>query len=220
MSDAESNLDLEKLGVELAEQGQYAKARNIFERILTTKTVPLHKAQVLRSIMLTYDKEGNKAAAIETANEILSIPDLCNTNHGIYLHGQITGYLRRLQRSSIWSSPNFLISFAAYCSGASLGAIFGSKIQLTSHMLSSLKVFQDLRYIGACLGALVGLFFLNRLAAQSGRSLCIICGVIGIASTAYLLLQNDLLLGLIFLLGILVVIPVLLQVIFSVLLRS
>jgi hypothetical protein len=93
----DSTSDLERQGVELAKRGQYAEARSLFERVLPTKAVPLHRAQVLRNIMLTYDREGNKARAMETCQQILEIPGLCDTTDGVFLHGQITGYLRHSQ---------------------------------------------------------------------------------------------------------------------------
>lgn len=42
MMDNEPNSDLERQGVDLTNQGRYYEARGIFERVLTTKAVPLH----------------------------------------------------------------------------------------------------------------------------------------------------------------------------------
>jgi hypothetical protein len=87
----------EAQGVELAQQGQYAAARHIFQEVLSTKTVPLHRGQVLRNIGLTYEREGNKDEAIRVYQEILAVPGLCDTIEGVYLHGQIRGHGHQLE---------------------------------------------------------------------------------------------------------------------------
>ena len=74
MNDVQSGSDLERQAVELANGGKYSEARALFERVLETKAVPLHRAQVLRNIMFTYDKDGNNVRAMEIAEDILHVP--------------------------------------------------------------------------------------------------------------------------------------------------
>jgi len=211
MSDIENTFDLEKQGVELAKQGQYAEARSIFERVLTTKTVPLIRAQVLRNIMLTYEREGNKVAAIETGKEILAIPGLYDTKQGSYFRSQIKGQIWRLEGRSIWTSPSVSASFAAYSLGALNGAIFGSQVQSS--------VNQDLRYGGACLGSILGILFLTRLAKFCGSSISLICGILSSGITTYVLLQKGFMPGFA-ILGTLIITPIFLSRLLSVIYRN
>ncbi len=206
MTGSESSSDVESRGVELAKQGQYAEARSMFQEILTTKAAPLHRAQVLRNIMLTYEREGNKTAAIETCNEILEVPGLCETTEGVYLHGQITGHVRRLQGRSVRTSHSVSAVFAAYTAGASIGAVLGSKAQGVGYTILGRAVNQDLRYGGACLGAVLGVFLFVRVAAAAGPAMSLICGIACTAMTVYVLLQENLALGFA-ILGILVLTP-------------
>ena len=108
MADSESR-ELEERGIELAKQGQYAEARSIFQKVLLTKTEPLSRADVVQNIMRTHEREGNKEAAIETAEEILKIlgaHNLLQTIEGTAFHGEITGDIRRLQGHSALTSPS------------------------------------------------------------------------------------------------------------------
>jgi hypothetical protein len=219
MADNESLSDLERRGVELAKQGQYAEARSIFEHVLTTKTVPLHRAQVLQNIMLTYDREGDIARAIETAHEILAIPGLWDTTDGVFLHSQITGYVRHSQGRSFWTSHSFSALFAAYFGSASIGAVLGSEVQGLGYTLLGQAVDQDLRYGGALLGAVLGFFLFARIATAAGTAMSLILGIACTALTAYVLLEEDLTLGFAFL-GILMLTPLLLGGVLSAMLRN
>jgi tetratricopeptide (TPR) repeat protein len=214
-----SSSELERRGLALAEQGRYAEARSLFERVLPTKVMPLHRAQVLRNIMLTYDREGNKARAIETCQEILEIPGLCDTTDGVFLHGQITGYVRHSQGRSFWTSRSFSAVFAAYSAGAAMGAVLGSKVQGSGFTLLGQAVDQDLRYGGAALGALLGFFLFARIAASAGPAMSLIGGIACSGLTAYVLLAGDKTLGF-SVLGILVLTPLFLSSLMSALLRN
>lgn len=201
------NSDSERRGIDLANQGRYAEARQIFEKVLTSKAVPLHRAQVLRNIGLTYEREGDKQAAIGVYQEILAVPGLCETTEGVYLHGQITGHVRRLQGSPIWGSASVSALFAAYSVGAAIGAALGSRLHGAGQTLSGVAVAQDLRYGGAGLGAVLGIFLFARVAAGAGPVLSWIGGVVCVVLTTYVLLEEDLKLGLLTL-AILVLVPV------------
>jgi tetratricopeptide (TPR) repeat protein len=209
-ANSEPDSSLESCGVELANRGQYEAARKIFQEVLISKTVPVHRAQVLRNIMLTYEKEGNKQAAIEKCNEILEVPGLTEDSEGVYLHGQISGHVTRLQGRSVWNLRSLAgISglFAAYAGGAAWGAAIGSKMQDAGHTIFGQAVHQDLRYGGACLGAIVGLFLFSRVMVAAGPALSIAAGIVCAAFTSYILLQQDVQLGFL-ILGNLVLLPI------------
>ena len=214
MNDVQSGSDLERQAVELANGGKYSEARALFERVLETKAVPLHRAQVLRNIMFTYDKEGNKVRAMEIAEDILNVPGLCDTNEGVFLHGQITGHIDKTQGRSIWMSKSLSAVFAAYSAGAAWGAALGSKAQGSGITLFGQTVTQDLRYGGAAMGALLGLFVFARITASAGPVLSLLSGLVCTAFTAYMLLSEDFLLGL-SILGILVTTPIFLMLAIS-----
>jgi hypothetical protein len=82
----------------------------------------------------------------------------------------------------------------------------GSKVQGTGFTLLGKAVNQDLRYGGAVLGAFLGFFLFARIAAAVGPGISLIAGVVCTAFTAYVLLVDDLALGL-SVLGILVLTP-------------
>jgi hypothetical protein len=96
-SSAESESPLERRGIQLTEQGHYAEARSFFERVLPMRAEPLCRAQVLQNIMLTYIKEGNRARAMETGQDILEVFGLTETPEGTELHGEIVGRFNRDQ---------------------------------------------------------------------------------------------------------------------------
>jgi tetratricopeptide (TPR) repeat protein len=144
------NRVLEARGVELAKQSQYAEARRIFEKVLPTKAIPLHRAEVLQKIGFTYEREGNKEEAIRIYQKILEVPGLYDTTDGVLLHGRITGHVNRLQgRSSLRSMP--VGGYAVFASTA-LGALVGSEMYHPN-------------LTGMVLGVLVG-FFLSLPIAQ------------------------------------------------------
>jgi hypothetical protein len=143
MSGEDPNRALEARGVELARQGQYAEARGLFEQVLPNKADPLHRAQVLRNIGLSYEREGNKVEAIRVYQQILEVPGLWDTNEGVSLHGQITGHVNRLQGRSVWSGVN--VGVYALFASTPLGALIGG--QMSHHTP-----------IGIALGAVVGFF--------------------------------------------------------------
>lgn len=206
MSHDEGNSDLEARGVELAQQGRYAEARRIFEEVLSTKSVPLHRGQVLRNIGLAWEREGNKEEATRAYQRILEVPGLCDTNEGVYLHGQITGHIRRMQGGSIWGATSVYALFAGYCTGAAIGAALGSKAQGAGYTIFGRAIEQDLRYGGACLGAFLGVFLISRIAAAAGPALSWLGGIACAGMTAYILLEDNVKLGLI-ILAILVLLP-------------
>jgi tetratricopeptide (TPR) repeat protein len=199
MPSDEASSELEARGVELAKQGQYAEARRILGEVLSTKTVPLHRGQVLRNIALAYEREGNKEEAIRAYQRILDAPGLCETNDGVYLHGQITGHVRRMQGGSVWGATSVYALFASYCIGAAIGAALGSKAPGAGHTIFGRAVDQDLRYGGACLGALLGVFLFSRTAAAAGPALSWIGGIACAGLTTYILLEENVKLGLIIL---------------------
>lgn len=154
---------------------------------------------MLRNIGLTYEREGNKEAAIGIYQEILVVPGLCETTEGVYLHGQITGHVRRLQGGSVWSATSVYGLFAAYSVGAAIGAALGSKLHGAGHTLFGRAVDQDLRYVGACLGAFLGIFLFARVAAAAGPALSWIGGIACAILTTYILLEENVKLGLLIL---------------------
>jgi len=199
MPSGEDSSELEARGVELAQEGQYAEARSIFEQVLPTKSVPLHRGQVLRNIGLAWEREGNKEEAIRAYQRILEVPGLCDTNEGVYLHGQITGHIRRMQGGSVWGATSVYALFAGYCTGAAIGAALGSKALGAGRTIFGRAVEQDLRYGGACLGAFLGVFLISRIAAVAGPALSWLGGIACAGLTTYILLEENVKLGLLIL---------------------
>lgn len=214
MHNDSSKNELEAYGVELAGQGKYAEAREIFQKVLATKTVPLHQAQVLRNIGLTYEREGEIVKAVEIYEQLLETPGLCDSNDGVYIHGQITGHLRRLQGGSFWSSSKIYSLFAAYWTGAATGAALGTKAHGIGFTIIGEAVNQDLRYGGAALGAIIGIFIYSRIFALSGPILSWLGGIISAILVAYILISGNLMIGL-FILSFLIIIPFFIKALMS-----
>lgn len=178
--------ELEKRGVALAQSGDYAQARRLFQQALPLRHEPLRRAQVLQNIGLTYAKEGNTGAAIATYKEILETPGLQDTWEGVSFHGRVTGYISRLEGRPVPGWSNLISLFAAYSTGAAFGAVLGASA------LSG----TDLRYGGAVTGAVVGFFLFARAAAGVWPGLAATVGFGNLLLTAYMLLESDIQKGL------------------------
>jgi hypothetical protein len=179
MTQGNSTYELEQRGVDLANKGQYTEARELFKQALPMKSEPLQHGEVLRNIMFTYREEGNTNAAIATCKEILAIPGLSDTMKGTLLHGQIAGELARLEGSPpVLAIHHLSALFAAYFSGAALGAAIGW------------KMLGDIRYTGAYVGAFLGFFLLTRTTASVSSAMSIIMGISCFLVTAYILFEN------------------------------
>lgn len=168
--------------------------------------MPLYRAQVLTNILLTHERQRNIPAAIEICREILRLQGLTQTTAGVVLHGQITGRLRDLHGKSIWTSPSTIVLLAAYTAGASVGAGLGSKVQGAGFTVFGNLINQDLRYGAACLGALLLLFLFGPILTAVGPVISALVGVACTGLTIYMLLEKELIPGLVTI-GILVLIP-------------
>jgi hypothetical protein len=188
--------DMERRGLDLAAREQYAAARALFEQVLPQRTTSQQRAQVLQNIMLTYEHEGNTAHAIEICRDILAIPGLGDTVEGILLRGQIRAHITRLQGGSIWKASGISTVFAALSAGAALGAALGTKVHGSGYTIFGQPVDQGLRYGGALLGAWLGVFLFLRPAAAAGPTMSLIAGLACTALTTYVLLQDNITVGL------------------------
>jgi hypothetical protein len=85
--------ELERRGIELAKSAHYSEARAVFERVLPTRTVPLHRGQVLQNIMLTYLGDDRRDLAENVARKILDLPGISDNREGAKLIADIQAFL-------------------------------------------------------------------------------------------------------------------------------
>ena len=179
--------------------------RYFFEQVLPMRSEPLRRARVLSNIMLTYEREGNKGKTVAVCRKILDIPGLQETFAGIRLHREVAGQLALLEGRpiSVWGGPVGL--FAAYFSGAALGAALGPKAYgiggtLFCDLIASTALCQlikrslineDPRYGGAGVGAFLGVILFSRIAIATGPALSGIAGIGCFFLTAYILLEKN-----------------------------
>ena len=84
-----NEVELERKAIKLAEQGYYQEAREIFFEVLKMKTDILERAEVMANIFLTFDKAGNKNAALMIGREILQYHELNNSSEGRALRKKV-----------------------------------------------------------------------------------------------------------------------------------
>ncbi|MGH8548087.1 MAG: hypothetical protein ACRERU_05710 [Methylococcales bacterium] len=128
-------VEMEKHAIEMANQGRFSEARKIFLEVIPMKTNPLHRAEVMRNVMLTFDKEGNKDDAIATGREIPGIPELCSCLEGEILFYEISARISALEGVPLVERRHALIALlTAWFTGSAMGAAIGAKIECCTYM--------------------------------------------------------------------------------------
>ncbi len=168
--------DLDQQAIKLAEAGNYAAARQVWEEALRLDLTSRFRVGVLKNVMGTHMQEKNTLEAIawgEKALEVIGTSGLDRTQEGRSLHAGLSGHLARL--GSPFRTATALA--AAWITGASIGAAIGSKLNVHSTDLHG-PILTDLRYGGAALGAVVGLGLLRGILLAFPMWFSIIAGVV------------------------------------------
>jgi tetratricopeptide (TPR) repeat protein len=194
MNSKEHADEIEGRGFDYLREERWSDARECFEEMLTLPLSPMCQAKVLENIMGTYDKEGMRDEAIRTGEKALDIIENHNlwhaSNDGAILRGRITGHLARLRREPTTAALDLPIAvLAAYFTGAAVGAAIGAQIQVESVNIRG-PVLTDLRYGGAGIGALFGLWLLVPLFRMR-PILSVITGLFNLGVLFYILTSND-----------------------------
>ena len=133
-----NEVELERKAIKLAEQGYYQEAREIFFEVLKMKTDILERAEVMANIFLTFDKAGNKNAALMIGREILQYHELNNSSEGRALRKKVELWVLSIEMTRsdrVFPNRNRLFSLVVCISGLFFG------IGFFNNMINSLTAF-------------------------------------------------------------------------------
>jgi hypothetical protein len=176
----------------LRRERRWAEARACYEQLLSLDLSPMDRAKMLANIAQMFEEEGATAEAVRTAEEVLQVVErygLAESSEGIHLRGFMTGRLRRLRGEAVpWQL--YIRILAPYIIGAAIGATIGAQIQINTLGFDAMPLLTDVRYGGACIGAVVGFFTLAPLAARYS-GIALVGAVLSVIALGYFLFENS-----------------------------